>query len=1119
MNHEMFLSLAANPGGMILCYTRPNVQPGEKVIPNRSEHFTSSAALLERAAVLSSEGCDLYFTPALFESRTRKQATAKGASAVWIDVDVRDTKGFNTLDAALEGIAAFVAAAGIPMPSLVFTGGGYHCYWVCDTFLKPAEWEGCAKALHTLVKTKGGLMASDTARVTDIASMMRLPGFQNHKRGAMATVHSIQPAIPVAQFKQHFAARDATMAALTPPAALGGQMLGVLPPHLQQHIARSATPGVIPPTLQPTPFGEPPAHIRAHTTTAAPPPTPFGELPEHLRAHMNRTAPGIPTAPPVAGLGGLVVPSMPVRKTGDVNPISTVPIAAPTYAQLLTNCAVIRDMAQNPNALSEPAWKMALNIVVRCENGMEAAHEFSRGYDGYDYAETQGKAEAADQFGKPVTCATLVGVYDRAYVCAACQHNNKGVTPLKGATNTKVVDPAHSVPALELAAMTAAAVEIAKAPPVVKGNEWGIIPLSPVDNMLAPDIKLPPPPTGYIFGHLAIGQAGVFQSSELSKPVIGDLLWVDRLLEWVSDTNSRKVGYRINHLGVDGNTRVMYIPGDALDKRSMTGWLLSHGVTADVTQELTDYVTAACQAALRAKQPPLYIVSSYGWYVLGGKRVFISPTAVITEDGAELEIKVDGGGSSVLEVITPKNPSIDNWCEGYRQQFMPDDYHAHFFILTSLASAMFKIVEGDTRQINGMVVVMSGATGVGKSHTNSVCASVWGRWEPTAGNSTLNALPKEAASRRHVPVFVDDLTVGVSREARQETKNAILHYTLGREKSRLNSASKLDIPAIWRNVLFVSTNTDITSMLSSTDNGDAAIMRIVEVRMPTSTRVDVNAPHMNEARAATADNFGVLGNEFVHRLMRMSEAEVTAATNAAVAQVTGLLRDANLPLHKIQPMRMRIRLVAMCLVAAQIMGKSLPYDMTDTLQWAVQSLTRGEFSTGTTNDVTPHLVQRIRNALHRIIVTRQSAMFHWVAPFRDPNNPDKKFTVVDYKAIVPEQEQLMDDSMQVVTPAEYARKHNYQLALRAPSIDIIQTMDWRGEPMGFLLRYDMLDDGRINTTGQSARNVVDLLGTPDDGTSRVVKVDMKQVVPGRMSGMSVKYIYLTPDEVNNLGDD
>ena len=59
-------------------------------------------------------------------------------------------------------------------------------------------------------------------------------------------------------------------------------------------------------------------------------------------------------------------------------------------------------MAINPDTVSEPAWKMALNIIMRTEQGVAAAHEFSSGYAGYNHAETEEKAAAADEFGKPL---------------------------------------------------------------------------------------------------------------------------------------------------------------------------------------------------------------------------------------------------------------------------------------------------------------------------------------------------------------------------------------------------------------------------------------------------------------------------------------------------------------------------------------------------------------------------------------------------------------------------------------------------------------------------------------------------------------------------------------------
>ena len=91
MYNKSILGLVADPSNIILCYTKP-IAVGGKAPPNIAEHFTNIEALLERAQILQEQGRNLYFTPATFTSKSRTKAAAKGAHAVWFDIDIRDDK-------------------------------------------------------------------------------------------------------------------------------------------------------------------------------------------------------------------------------------------------------------------------------------------------------------------------------------------------------------------------------------------------------------------------------------------------------------------------------------------------------------------------------------------------------------------------------------------------------------------------------------------------------------------------------------------------------------------------------------------------------------------------------------------------------------------------------------------------------------------------------------------------------------------------------------------------------------------------------------------------------------------------------------------------------------------
>jgi P4 family phage/plasmid primase-like protien len=72
--------------------------------------------------------------------------------------------------------------------------------------------------------------------------------------------------------------------------------------------------------------------------------------------------------------------------------------------------------------LKEPEWYAVLSILGRCENGQELAHEWSRDYSGYSYAETQSKLEQVLKKAGPYTCE-YIREYLNSEFCKDCKAN------------------------------------------------------------------------------------------------------------------------------------------------------------------------------------------------------------------------------------------------------------------------------------------------------------------------------------------------------------------------------------------------------------------------------------------------------------------------------------------------------------------------------------------------------------------------------------------------------------------------------------------------------------------------------------------------------------------------
>lgn len=126
-------------------------------------------------------------TPAGREMRkvSRVQTNVKLVRAYWLDLDVGVSEPskppkYATQAAAVEGLAAFLAATKLPRPMIVSSGYGIHCYWPLEDTVLPGQWKAVAEGLKALTKTLA--MCVDQTRTADEASVLRPLGTHNRKQ-------------------------------------------------------------------------------------------------------------------------------------------------------------------------------------------------------------------------------------------------------------------------------------------------------------------------------------------------------------------------------------------------------------------------------------------------------------------------------------------------------------------------------------------------------------------------------------------------------------------------------------------------------------------------------------------------------------------------------------------------------------------------------------------------------------------------------------------------------------------------------------------------------------------------------------------------------------------------
>ena len=145
---------------------------------------------------------DLYFTPSVYERRSRRQGNVTSIQAFWLDIDCGRKSGYASKREAIQQLQSFLKETGIPKPNVIIDSGyGIHIYWVLDQPMRRDAWNDAAQRLKRACTAHG--LRIDPARTADAASIMRLPGTYNHKNGKpveVKTLHDDHSTTPCAEF-------------------------------------------------------------------------------------------------------------------------------------------------------------------------------------------------------------------------------------------------------------------------------------------------------------------------------------------------------------------------------------------------------------------------------------------------------------------------------------------------------------------------------------------------------------------------------------------------------------------------------------------------------------------------------------------------------------------------------------------------------------------------------------------------------------------------------------------------------------------------------------------------------------------------------------------------------
>lgn len=155
---------------------------------------SSLEELARKTELFDKEGQDVYFACASYSQGFyvnslgkkcfRTAENAAWAKSFWLDIDcdsskAEEGKGYVNTQEALNALSKFCEAVSLPMPTIVLSGGGLHCYFVLDAEISKDQWLPIAKKLKAI--THHYQLLADDSRTSDIASILRPVGTHNWK--------------------------------------------------------------------------------------------------------------------------------------------------------------------------------------------------------------------------------------------------------------------------------------------------------------------------------------------------------------------------------------------------------------------------------------------------------------------------------------------------------------------------------------------------------------------------------------------------------------------------------------------------------------------------------------------------------------------------------------------------------------------------------------------------------------------------------------------------------------------------------------------------------------------------------------------------------------------------
>lgn len=527
-----------------------------------------------------------------------------------------------------------------------------------------------------------------------------------------------------------------------------------------------------------------------------------------------------------------------------------------TISQLHDACPWIRDTlisqgASNNNAL----WMLSVNAATFTTEGLEACHWMSAGHATYSPSDTdamwqrQLATRQSRNLGWP-KCATIFS--NGAPQCQACPNLAKGKSPFNFVVRATVAETPH---ASSTATSTLS---------------------SPNTNPIAPHASATSPlPQGYSFGphgvimRTTVDEEGQTKTDRLCEyPMLK--AWVQKhpAMMHFSTITAGKVG-----ASDQVETQITFKVGLLYDKSAFAKELAEQHMVLpfDTVPSVVSFMNSWYQVL---KQDVNNVVQSapYGWYRHRNKLVgFIYANQVWSSGQPRPASNPD---PTLDRQYTPAG-ELEPWKAAARMITDQGRPELDAMLASSFAAPLVALVG----QTGLLMSTYSAESGIGKTTTMKVAASVWGNPKRTVQSldDTINSVLKKIGDIKNLPMYWDELKTETDT---QRFVKLAFQLSQGKEKSRLTSDVRYREPGTWETIMVATSNDALLNHITQhTKSTNAGVMRIFEFVVPPGVKGQIELSTAQQITAALDHNYGHAGLMYAKWLGQNPEAIAVQVDN------------------------------------------------------------------------------------------------------------------------------------------------------------------------------------------------------------------------------------------------